>query len=710
MRETNTKVAYAFLGLCTVGMSPFTAAVAQESSGSGESSTSWFSDLGIRANGFVRVEGALGTTSDENRNNQAGNVLNDRTVSRTAFCPPALCGGKWGNIPFGVSIPASTPLLGPATAGLGLGNIGFSDTVHRGDFVSNSEDDINYSIVRAESEVQVSLSSQLTLIGRIRALYAMDLIDGFDPGSVDGLQGGIDGGDPDLYRQKPNFFEFEVEGGGNPNPLEWAGKDYLVYFPALVLDYTSGNLNVRAGNQSIAWGQAIFFRAFDLPNGLDYRRHLILDRELEEFSDKRQPALSIRATYQATEQILLDSYVSKFQPTIYPNPGTPYNVIPTQFTVHEQYKQGGFDDKINFGFRLKGDYGQWGWQALYVRRYNPDGTFRWTESGVNKQLTGLLGSIVNTAYAAKLPYSGVGDCNPAICRLYGSIGEALSHSPFEASPAGVYSQEEWFNYAADARLDALGGLNASISDFAGSQDAFATLIDLPTSRGGSVTEEEARRQADAQLNTFFMAAGGSLRGHIERTYHQEDVFGLGVSYVNESDNDFLNQLIFNLEVQYTPERAFTNTTLGRKAIEQDEYTVSLVMDKWHRLFKEFPGTYMVFQTLTKNRSDLVGRSLQGFGGSEAHAATGKSDNATYVVFGFLQPFPNKIYAIEFATLLDTDGGILAQPLIQWNPGKGVTVEAFYNFIDDSLWGTPTDNLLSTIGWAEEVGLRVAYQF
>ena len=691
--------------LCALALAITTGGVMAQEEGS-DGVAGMFGDIDIRANGFVRVESALGTASEDNRNNQGGNVLNNRTVARTAYCPPALCGGNWGGIPFGVNIPPGTPVLGPITDGLGLGGVGFSDNLRRGDYVRDFEDDLNYGVLRAESEVQLSFSREWTLIGRIRALYAPDVIDGFDPGSVSDLQGGLSGGEPDLYRQKPNYFEFKVEGGGNPNPLEWAGKDYLVYLPALVLDYNSGGLNVRVGNQSIAWGQSIFFRVFDVPSGLDYRRHLILDRGLEEFSDKRQPSLSVRATYQASETILADAFVSKFQPTIYPNPGTPYNVIPVQFTVHERYKQGGFDDELNFGLRLKGDYGQWGWQAMAVRRYNPDGTFRWTESGVNKPLSGALGSIVNLAYNAKLPYGGSGPCDPAICRLYGDIGEALSHTPFEASPAGVYSAEEWFNYAADVRLNGLTGLNASIEDFAASRDVYATAIDLP----GAVSTEASRRQADAQLNTFFMAGGGSLRGHIERVYHEEDVFGLGVSYVNESDNDFLNQLIFNLEVQYTPERNFTSTSLSQRAIEQDEYTISLVMDKWHRLFREFPGTYMVFQALTKNRSDLVGRHLSGFGGSENQAPPGKSGNANYMVFGFLQPFPNKIWAIEFASLLDLDGGLLAQPLLQWNPGKGVTVEAYYNFITGDLWGKPTDNLMSTVNYAEEVSVRVAYQF
>ena len=130
------------------------------------------------------------------------------------------------------------------------------------------------------------------------------------------------------------------------------------------------------------------------------------------------------------------------------------------------------------------------------------------------------------------------------------------------------------------------------------------------------------------------------------------------------------------------------------------------------------------QALTKNRSDLVGRHLSGYGGMnadelrarrdagivDARSTRGKDDNATYVVFGFLQPFPNKIFEIEFATLLDVEGGIFAQPGLRWNPGKGVTVEGFYNYVNSELWGQPLDNLISTLNFAEEFTLRLTYQF
>ncbi|HEX4872988.1 MAG TPA: DUF1302 family protein [Nevskiaceae bacterium] len=689
---------------------------------------SLFEDVDVSLGGFVRAETAFRTTAFENPNNQGGNVLNDRTVQRTAFLPPTLGAGaiRWGDVPLGV---AGAPTFG----GVGLPLQNYSDVIRRGNLVPDVENEFNYMILRGETEVGIKFGEKWSLVGRVRAIYDPAIYDEFSGFSLQGLQDaqvveadgtvrasrGVDGGDPRLYAGTPNYFQYIVEGQSNPNPLEVAGRNYLVYFPALVLDYSSGPFSLRVGNQQIAWGQSLFFRVFDVPNGLDFRRHLIADRAVEEFGDKRVPQLAIRSTYQVTDNILADAFVGKFQPQIFPNPNTPYNVIPVQFTVHDAYFSGGFDDEINYGLRLKGDYGQWGFQAMAVRRFAPEGTFSWTRSGLNKPLSGSLGNLVNQAYALKLKPSqpgyaalcGGANYDAARCALYETIGEALAETPFEASGGGVYSQEEWFNYAAQVRLNGFTGLNASIEDFPASRDVYASPVDLPPEFGGTADFAESRAQANAQLNTFFMGAGGSLRGHIERLYHQENVFGLGVSYVNESDNDFLNQLIFNVEVQYTPERHFTNTGLQQQRIVQDEYTASLVVDKWHRFFNEFPGTYIVFQAFTRQRADLVGRHLSGYGGSEAGGpGTGLGHNANYLVFGFLQPFPNKVYEFEFVSLFDPEGGLLVQPNVRWNPGKGITVEGFYNYINGELYGNPNDNLVSTIDFAEEFTMRISYQF
>ena len=63
---------------------------------------------------------------------------------------------------------------------------------------------------------------------------------------------------------------------GYGSALENNGQDYMLDIPALYLDYNKGPLWLRVGNQQIAWGEALFFRVFDVVQGLDLRRHSFL--------------------------------------------------------------------------------------------------------------------------------------------------------------------------------------------------------------------------------------------------------------------------------------------------------------------------------------------------------------------------------------------------------------------------------------------------
>lgn len=627
---------------------------------------------------FVRLDAAASTTSKENPNNQGTNRFQDIAVDRQTFVPPSLAGlprndnNNW-NVPL--------PL--------------FSDTLRRGDLVPSTNDNFNYLALRGESELQLRFSRSLRFVGRLRGIYDPGVYDEFDARSLDGLQGtGIIGGDPALYHGRPNYLEARGRNGRSLNPLELAGRDYMIDAPALLMEYRSGGLTLRGGNQQIAWGQAIFFQTLDLPNGLDFRRHLILDRAFEEFSDKRVPKLSVRATYQKGT-FVADTYVGKFQPTVLSNPNTPFNIIPSQFTVYENYFAGDYDTKIDGGIRLKSDYGSWGWQAVFVSRYNPLGTFSWARSGVDSPLTGGLGSTANLAYAVKLPICD-GTQNPTLCRNSSNPGEALSKTPFVPEPGGVYSGDEWFEYAADARLNGLEGFNQAVREFPDLKDVY-------------VTEAQSVEELKNELDTLMVAAGGSYRGYIERDYHRENVFGLGASYVTETSIDALNAIIFNLEVQYTPKRKFINPTLSSTPLQSDEWVASLVMEKWTRWTAAFPAAYLVGQYQFRSESDLVGRHLSGYGGNQDKVADGIA-NSHYIVLAALQPFPGRKYVFEFATLYDVKGGILVQPLLQWNIGSGFGAEVFYNYINGNLYGERTDNVLSSINWADEVAIRLRYAF
>lgn len=622
------------------------AALAQDSEGG------WLSGIDYSLGGFIRPE-LVFKTGDENPNNQDGNPYNGRSVQRVP----------------------GTPVPGVNALSFEIPNPLLADTIARP--IASSDNWTSYHILRGELELGLHFNADLGLVARVRGIYDPGHYDEFDARSVADDRGGISGGDPALYQGKPNYFAYHAEGSGKPNPLEWSGRNYMVYFPALFFDFNHGPLNVRLGNQQIAWGQALFFRVFDVPNGLDLRRHSVLDYAQEEYSDKRVPSLALRVGYQITDELLADAYFQKFQPTVYGNPNTAYNVIPAQFTVHDLY--GNYDNKFSYGLRLKGNYGQWGFQAMAVRRYNPDGVFRWTASGVDKALpsSNPLGLVENTLHPT---------------------GPIMAQTAFEASPGGVYSADEWFHYAAMVRLDGVAGLNAGIDEF---QPATGQLL---------ASHADTFNAAHNELDTFFIAAGGSLRGHIAREYFQENVFGLGASYVTEGEpGSILDQLIINLETSYTPNRTFTNPSLSRNYLQEGNSITALVMEKYYRFTQAFPATYFVFQAMHRTKDDLFGRSLKGYGGTDTSTPTGLSGGSNYLVFAFQQPFPQDIYRAAFAALYDPKGGLLLQPGIKWKPSGPWTIEAFYTYID-TVYGNPNNNALSTAKFANEGTIRVGYQF
>ena len=654
-------------------------------------------------NGVFRADAAYRTTKFQNPNNQTNVPFQDVLVQRQAYIPPALSTGIAAN-----AVNAIVPGLIPGTAldwNLPFPAIPpYADSIRRSERIGQDDLEMNYTVFRFTGEMDMKFTRNLRLNARVRALYDPTIYDEFDASQVSGDQGGIWGGGGDRYADtgRVNYYEAKGRNGRNINPLEIAGRDYFLDFGTLILNYKSGSYDIRFGNQQIAWGQAIFFRTFDVANGLDLRRHLVIDRAVEEFEDERVPKLALRATLQATDAMVVDSYIGKFQPDILTNPNTPYNVIPSQFyRPLDNYFSGNYDKKLDFGVRIKSDFGNWGWQAMAVSRYNPLGAFSWARSGIEKGLYGAVGGQVELAYAARPPCLGLPTDSPSTCRMYSSIGEALANSPFTVGPGGIYSDREWFATAASVRLDGLEALNTAIREFPALRDAFAS-------------EVNGFDEASHLLNTFFVGSGGSLRGHVQRDYFREQVYGLGASYVTETEDNtsFWNQFILNLEVQYTPERVFTHKGLSNKFLRDDEYIVTLVAEKWHRWTDEFPAAYLVFQGMHRSDSDLVGLNLAGYGGNLGNTDPQTSSglkSANYLVFAGFQPWPNRKYVAEWAFLLDVEGGLLAQPLIKWNPGSSISVDLFYNFIDGKLYGDGESTLQRAIDFADEIGLRITYQ-
>ncbi|MDD3765019.1 MAG: hypothetical protein PHP86_17130 [Nevskiales bacterium] len=613
----------------------------------------WFEDFDLAFSGVLRADAAFKTTDDENIYNQYGNPFNGVEVERCGGVPPtAAC---------------TTP-----------------DTVVRDG--KRADNDFNLMQLRSELSFDFNFTSNIKGAVRVRGIYELGKYDNFDPADVGSEAVGY------LYGE-PNFFEYDdFDTGGSQNRLEWAGRHYMVDLPSAYLDYQNGPLLVRAGNQQIAWGQALFFRVLDVPNGLDLRRHLILDYAPEEYADERVASPAIRASYQITDDWDIESFAQMFQPTIYPNPNTPYNVIASQFTIHDTYDQ--VDDEINYGVRLRGRLGDFGLQFVFADRMNPDGTFRWTASNVNR---GLPGELPNIIPGVTEP---IDDLLQTLLGLVGGVpasGAILAQTPFEVDPTGVLSATEWFTFAGAARLNGVTGLNAAIDEYPASRLLLAAPVD-------------SYEAASRELDLFFQLSGG-LRGHLAREYHREQNYGLGASYVVFAEpGSLFDQLIINLEVLYTPDRKFTNPSLSRNYLEKDEWIGALVMEKYHRFSQAFPATYLVFQWMHRTESDLYGRHLSGMGGDASREAPGQSDGSNYLVFAFQQPFPNLVWRADFAALYDVKGGLLTQAGLRWKPSGAIAVEGFYTFLKGDMGSTDNQDIISTIDWADEIGLRIGYQF
>ncbi|MGO8855162.1 MAG: DUF1302 family protein [Steroidobacteraceae bacterium] len=598
-------------------------------------SVAW-ADEDFSWSGFIRSETAIRTTSEQNMFNQGGNPFNGVPVSRTSV-------------------------------------LGTDITTRDGVPLDNS---INMQMFRGELGAIWKMNNNFSVQAKLRVLYDPGWYDQYNPGTIGSQAQATSGGNPGGVYGQPNYFQNPVQGMSHPNPLEWDGQNYQIYFPALFLEFNKGPLDVRLGNQQIAWGQALFFRVFDVVDGLDLRRHSALDFASEEYSDKRVPSLALRTTYQVANGWVADGYVEKFQSTVYSNPNTPYNVIASQFTIHDLYEQ--YQNKLDLGLRLKGDLGAFGVQGMAVHRYNPDGVFRWTQSGVDRDLPGLPGT-----------------------------GKLLAQTPFEVDPSGVWSANEWFTYAGAARLNGVTALNSAVSQFPAAQALGAVVIP------GNPSSQAAYNAAAEELNLFFQLSGSGLRGHLAREYFQENDFGLGTSYVvSGSPGSFLDQLIINLEASYVPDRTFTNPSLSSDFIHKPETSTALVLEKYQRFSSSFPATYMVFQWMHKTESDLFGRYLGGMGGTESNAAGGFGGGWNALAFAFQQPFPGLVWRFDFAALYDTHGGILVQPAIRWKPSGGITVETFYNYLNSHLAGTnnANNNIIGTLDFASEVGVRLGYQF
>lgn len=471
------------------------------------------------------------------------------------------------------------------------------------------------------------------------------------------------------------LFEQPLRASGAGSLLEVAGKDWMADLPVAYLDYNNGPLWLRVGNQQIAWGEAIFFRVLDVPNGLDLRRHSILDVAAEEYSDKRVSSPAVRASYRLNNDWEVEGYTQLFQPSILPTPDSPYNVIPSQFTVDQRDGYQAVKHDWDLGARLRGKVGEVGLQFTASHRRNADGVYRWTDS--------KAGMLANTAFQA-------------------------------GTTRGVYSAAEWFNSAGNARLDGVAGLASALNEFPATLGLGSAAVAAGCGATVSATQQIAfptARSAACVLDTFFDPAVGlgNLVGHLAREYPSENVFGMSANYIVMGEADtLLDQLVTRFELSYTPNKRFTNPSLSRDYIQRNETQFAAILEKNHKFFEALPATYVVAQWLHKSASDLFGRALSGQGGpSDGPGSPAGVKHFNAVALALQQPSPTLEWRTDLTVLTDFRGGWLVQPGLKWHPSKSLQFDAYANIVRSN---GGNDDFASNIQSARELFLRATVFF
>ena len=190
--------------------------------------------MDVSFGGFIRPEVAVKTSDKENSNNERGNPYNSIAVPRQAYLPPNSGNALFAGLGIPVSVPTPLTWTSLAVPNVPLVATG-SDVVTRP--INPSNNVFNWHVLRAEGELGVKLTNDLKFIARARALGDFGHYSDFRATSACDatINGCIDGGNPALYGGAPNYFQYQVDGNKHPNPLEWAGPNYLVYFPTMII-------------------------------------------------------------------------------------------------------------------------------------------------------------------------------------------------------------------------------------------------------------------------------------------------------------------------------------------------------------------------------------------------------------------------------------------------------------------------------------------
>ena len=727
--------------------------------------------------GMVRQEVAFGMTSDENPFNQMGNPFQGKAVAninsigtaRNAGLPNQLFGV--GNIAGGIYTGKGFPFdnggfvskLKPAGAAPDLAYIGANagrlagactaGTCGTAGARAKDDNPFNLFATRAEIDIQAQWTDQIKSFVKIRAFS--DYQEAFTNGQVDSHFNGDFG-----YK------------GGRGNLLEYNTPNFMLDLPSAYVDYNNGSLWLRVGQQQIAWGEAYFFRVFDVPNGLDTRRHFTLDVAAEEFSDKRVASPGLRGSYTFKNGWEMDAFVQQAAVTTIVGTNTPYNVVASGFSWRDDHSSDIVRNNVNFGARMNipvNDKFTAG--VMAVNRLNPDGIVHWADAPVTLKAMGgapnpfCFGPNNYAAHLLKGPgtggvdletlgaaldtnQNGINDVTELLTPLKGKCGANASPDPM-----GTASWAEWYTMAGKSRLNPTEGVLAFLNGGAQKSGTNASTLttavfglapggpaEIFNNIGGKKNNKTPFQYASARniLDAFYNAFAFP-RGYITRDFMRETVTGISGNYIFESTpGSWLDQLIVRGELSVTPNKKFTPLDLREGSwIEATEVSSALILEKYHSIIPNLPATYLVLQWMHKTESDLFGRHLSGnehafkddlaclptatealnrVSGRNNDGARVKGcgrpegqDGADYVSFAFQQPFPNLIWRADFAMLIDVNGSVLFQPGVRYKPSTKWQFDIYANIIQDFTPGR-NDDVLETLDWADEAFVRVSYFF
>lgn len=183
----------------------------------------------------------------------------------------------------------------------------------------------------------------------------------------------------DLTKSADNHFHryesLPDEFSGNGSMLRDGTKDFKAELSQAYADYRSGRLWLRLGKQQIAWGETVGLRALDTVNPLDLSQFFFFDRGFEEFDRIRIPQWFLRGAYTFPHPTIQDLTLELILnpgdavPTLLPEPGAPYNVVPGSVRVRNEVPRG----EPTLGGRLTGKFGEAQFSLNYITQPNDDG-------------------------------------------------------------------------------------------------------------------------------------------------------------------------------------------------------------------------------------------------------------------------------------------------------------------------------------------------